>query len=108
MALSDLWFISHGAAKSVRGKQGPGVALTLLCRAPVPGWGPGVQGSFEGFSKLQLQPFEQQQQQGGSVEGGAETLQVCDSRFAGSPRDNVTKVLFSSFHFAKGLSGHPI
>lgn len=58
---------------------------------------------FEGFSKLK--PFEQQQQRG-SVEGGAVTLQVCDSRFAGLPGDNVTKALFSSFHFGKELSGH--
>lgn len=36
------------------------------------------------------------------------TLQVCDSRFAGLPGDNVTKALFSSFHFGKELSGHYI
>lgn len=38
VALSDLWLISCGAAKWVQGKQGHGVALTLLCRAHVAGW----------------------------------------------------------------------
>lgn len=94
LCVSDLWLISHGAAKCVQGKGGHGVALTLLCRAYVSGWGPGVKGLFGGFSKLK--PFKQQQQREG-VEGGAVTLQVYDSRFAGLPGDNVTKVLFASF-----------
>lgn len=89
-APSDLCLISHGAAKRVRGRQGHGVALTLLWRAHVSGCWPGVKGLFEGFSKLK--PLEEQQQRGGAV-----TLQVVAAGLLGT--------MWQRCCFGKDLSG---